>query len=150
METVIVVVVESEVTAQNAAHALALLADAGAIGLTAAAIVIKSPDGAVRLRKSRPTLPARGLAAGALGGLITALTRLPAMREFIAGVERTLEPGRSAVVALIDEEDTRPVDEQMATFGAPVLRRELTDVSNEHYDNEVVALERLFTGEPRV
>ena len=44
METVIVAVVESELTEQDAAHALNLLGDAGTIGLTASAIVTKTPS----------------------------------------------------------------------------------------------------------
>jgi len=172
MQTVIVALVETEFTAQDAAHALDLLGDAGAIGLTASAIVTKSRDGAVRVKKSHRALPASALGGGVLGGLIGLVTGplgivigaaigfafggvvdfsdLRVRRNVVAGVERTLEPGKSAVVAQIDEDDTGLVNQQMAALGAAVLRRDMTDVSDEQYENDVAALQRRFTGERQV
>jgi uncharacterized membrane protein len=168
MQTVIVVVVESELTAQDAAHALDLLADAGAIGVTASAIVTKSSGGAIRVRRSRRALPASALGGGVIGGLIGVfagplgiatgaaigfavgavmdVSDLKLRRDFVAGVERTLDPGRSGLVAQIDEDDTGPVNQQMTALGAVALRRDLTDVTNEQYEKEVAALQRRFTG----
>jgi uncharacterized membrane protein len=168
METVIVVLVESEFTAQDAAHALDLLGDAGAIGLTASAIVTKSRDGAVRVMKSRRALPAGALGAGALGAVIGLFTgplgfaigaavgfafggavdfsELKARRSFVAGLERTLEPGKSAVIAQISEDNPSRVNQQMAALGASVLRRDLTDLTNDRYEHEVAALQRRLTG----
>jgi uncharacterized membrane protein len=169
METVIVAVVETELTAQDAAHALDLLGDAGTIGLTASAIVTKSPGGAITVMKSRRALPASAMGGGAVGALIGLFTGplgiafgavigfafgtvvdvsdLRVRRGFVASVERTLEPGKSAVIAQINEDDTGPVNQQMAALGAAVLRRDLTDVTNAQYDKEVAALQRRFTGE---
>jgi uncharacterized membrane protein len=168
MQKVIVAVLETELAAQDAAHALGLLADTGAIGLTAAAIVTKGSDGATSVRKSRRALPASALGGGAVGaligtfagpsgiamgaaigfavGLAVDFSDLRLRRDVIAGVERTLEPGKSAMVAQIDEDETGPVNQQLAPLGAAVLRRDLTDVSNEQYDREVAALQRRFEG----
>src|SRR5262249_44195059 len=140
METVIVVVVDTELAAQDAAHALDLLADSNAIGLTAAAIVTKSPDGVIRVIKSRRALPASALGGGALGavigfiagpfgvamgagigfavGAVVDLSDLRMRRHFVAGVERTLDAGKSAVIAQIDENDRGLVNEQMTRLGA--------------------------------
>jgi uncharacterized membrane protein len=168
MQTVIVAVVEGEMVAQDAGHALDLLADAGTIGLTASAIVTKSAGGAISVMRSRRALPASALGGGALGGLVglfagplgigfgavigfvvgvvVDFSDLRMRRDFLAGVERTLEPGRSAVVAQVDEDDTGPVNQQLRALGAIVLRRDLTDVTDEQYDKEVAALQRRFTG----
>jgi uncharacterized membrane protein len=167
MQTVIVAVVQSELTAQDAAHALDLLADAGAIGLTAAAVVTKTSGGAISVLRSRRALPASALGGGVIGALIGVFTGpfgigmgaaigfavggvmdlsdLKLRRDFVASLERTLESGKSALVAQIDEDDTGPVNQQMTALGAVVLRRDMTDVTNEQYDKEVAALQRRFT-----
>jgi uncharacterized membrane protein len=172
METVIVAIVQGELTAQDAAHALDLLADAGSIGLTASAIVTKSDGGAIRVKRSHRAWPASALGGAAIGGLIGMFSGplgiaigaaigfvcgavidifdLKCRRDFVAGVARTLDSGKSAVVAQIDENDTGPVNQQLTALGAAVLRRDLTDVTNEHYDREVAALQRRFTGGPSV
>jgi len=168
MEGVIVAVVDNEFTAERAAHALDLLGDAGSIGLTASTIVTKSQDGVVKVVKLRRALPASALGGGAIGALIGAfagplgvgmgagigficgtvmdVSHLRIRRDFTAGVVRTLDPGKSALIAQIDEDDTGPVNQQMAALGAAVLRRDLTDVTNAQYDREVAALQRRFTG----
>lgn len=172
MQTVIVAVVQSELTAQDAAHALDLLADAGTIGLTAAAVVTKSSGGALSVMRSHRALPATALGGGVIGGLIGAfsgpfglamgaaigfvaggvmdMSDLKLRRDFLAGVERTLDPGKSAVVAQIDEDDTGPVNQQLTALGAVVLRRDMSDVTNDQYDKEVAALQRRFRGEPDI
>lgn len=168
METVIVALLETEFAAQDAAHALDLLGDAGTIGLTASAIVMKSAEGAIRVMKSRRALPASALGGGALGGLIGVFTGplgiavgaaigftfgtvvdlsdARVRQNFIRSIERALEPGKSAVVAQINEDDEGPVNGHMARIGAVVMRRDLTDVTNEQYDSEVAALQRRFEG----
>jgi uncharacterized membrane protein len=63
-------------------------------------------------------------------------------RDFLADVERALEPGKSAVVAQIYEEETGPVNERMAALGGVVFRRALTDVADEEYQKNVAAVRR--------
>ena len=52
-----------------------------------------------------------------------------------------LRPGRSAVVAAIDEESTDPVNARMTAFGGSVLRRDLSDVWDSEYEQDVAAIE---------
>jgi uncharacterized membrane protein len=168
METMLVVVFDSELKAQAASTALEALGEADTIGVNAGAIVTKGPSGAITVSRShRPapegTLGATalgtiigilaggvGLAIGAATGLVMGATAdvwdMKVERDFLADVERALEPGKSAVVAQIYEESTGPVNERMAALGGVVFRRALTDVADEEYQKQVAAVKRRLTG----
>jgi len=172
MENILVVVFDTESLARGAWRALEALSEANIIGLNAGAIVTKGPAGAITvIRAHRPapegTLGATalgtiigmlaggvGLAIGAATGLVMGATAdawdTTVERDFLADVERALEPGKSAVVAQIYEEDTDPVNERMAALGGVVFRRALTDVADEEYEKEVAAVKRRLTGGRRV
>jgi uncharacterized membrane protein len=168
MEQMLVAVFDTEHQAREASRALEALNDADVIGLNAGAIVTKSAGGAITvIQAHRPapegTLGATalgimigmltgvvGLAIGALTGFVAGATAdladLKVERDFLAEVERSLEPGKSAVVSQIYEEETGPVNERMAALGGVVLRRALTDVADQEYEKEVAALKQRLTG----
>ena len=168
MEQMLVAVFDSESKALEASRALETLNDADQIGLNAGAVVSKSAGGAITVIQAHRPAPegtlgatalgimigmltgAVGLAIGAATGLTAGATAdlfdLKVERDFLAKVERFLEPGKTAVVAQIYEEEPGPVNERMAALGGIVFRRELTDVADEEYGKAVTAIRRRLTG----
>src|SRR4029450_8014239 len=168
METMLVAVFDSGLKARNASHALDALNEADTIRLNASAIVTKSSGGAISVVKShRPTPEGTlggtalgtfigmltggvGLAIGAATGLVlgaaTDVFDKKVEREFLATVENALEPGDSAVVAQIYEEEPGPVNERMAALSGVVIRRPLTEVADEEYEKQAAAVKRRLPG----
>jgi uncharacterized membrane protein len=168
MEKLLVAVFDNEMKAREASRALEALNDADSIGFNAGAIVTKTASGAVTVIQAHRPAPegtlgatalglligmlagAVGLAIGAAGGLVAGGTAdlfdLKVERDFLADVERSLEPGKAAVVAQIYEEQPGPVNERMAALGGVVFRRALTDAADEEYEKEVAAVKRRLTG----
>ncbi len=164
MENVLVAVFDSESLARDASRALEALSDANTIGLNAGAIITKSAGGAITVSGAHGPAPEGALGATAIGTLIgmlggpvglaiSAATGLAlgatadvfdakVERDFLAEVERSLEPGKSAVVAQIYEEETGPVNENMGALGGVVFRRALTDIADQEYQNDVAAVKR--------
>lgn len=172
MENILVAVFNNESQAREASHALEALGEVDAIGLNAAAIVTKSASGAISV--TRTHRPARGetlgptavgtfigmlgggvgliigAAAGLAIGASAAVFDKKVRRDFLADVERALEPGKSAVVAQIEEQQTGPVNERMAALGGVVFRRALTDVENQENAKKAAAIKRRLRGEHHV
>ncbi len=167
MENVLAGVFDSEAQARAASVALERLAEADTIGLNAGAIVTKSAGGAITVSGAHRPAPEGalgatavgtiivmlggpvGLAIGAATGLALGATAdvfdLKVERDFLADVERALEPGKSAVVAQIYEE-TGPVNERMAALGAVVVfRRAHTAAADQEYEKGVAAIKRRVT-----
>jgi uncharacterized membrane protein len=164
METMLVAVFDEEAKAREALRALEALSEADTIRLNASAIVTKSAGGAITVSQTQRPAPEGtlgataigtlvgmlggpvGLAVGAATGLVLGATTdvfdLNVERDFLADVERALEPGKSAVVAQIYEEETGPVNERMAALGGVVFRRALTDVADAEYQKTVAAVRR--------
>ncbi len=167
METMLVAVFESEAKARDASRALEALAEADTIRLNAGAIVTKGAGGAITVSGAHRPAPegtlggtAVGTLIGMLGGVVglaigaatglalgaaTDVFDMKVARDFLAGVERSLEPGKSAVVAQIYEEDTGPVNERMAALEGIVFRRALGDVADEEHEKNAAAIRRRFT-----
>jgi uncharacterized membrane protein len=120
-------------------YALRRLDDASSIALYASALIDKSADGELKVRQQSgdagiATLSGSaigaiigllggpvGVALGAgAGGLLGRLSELDAARidaDFLDDVSSVLTPGRSAVVAEIDEDWTAPVDDAVEALG---------------------------------
>jgi uncharacterized membrane protein len=152
MERLIVVVFDSLNKASQALQALEDLSEQSAIALTADAVLTRHLDGSISVVQDDYVNPdatmggtamgtlfgmlggpvgmAVGAAAGFLVGGATDVARSRVGRHFAAEVESTLEPGKSAVVAEIDEEDTDAVDSKMEALGGRVLRRSFSDVAD--------------------
>jgi uncharacterized membrane protein len=153
MDNILVAVFEHESNAREASRALEALADADTIRLNAGAIVSRTAGGGVTVIQAHRQAPEAtlgataigvlvgmlagpvGLAIGAATGLVaggaTDMFNLKVERDFLGDVERSLEPGKTALAAQIYEEETDPVNERMAALGGVVFRRELTEVTDE-------------------
>lgn len=164
MNKVLVAVFDNEEKARAALAALEALADADAIRLNASAVVWKNTAGAITVsRVDAPTPEATlgataigmmigmlaggvGLAVGATTGLIvgslTDAFSLHMGRGFLADVERTLEPGKAALVAQLYEEDTAAVDERLGALGGVTFRQPLGDVADSQYETAVRSIRR--------
>ena len=155
MNKVLVAVFENEDRARRASRALDELVETDAIRVNATAIVVKGRGGAITVSDLTHPAPESamgatavgiligmlaggvGLAVGAAAGLVVGTTAdlfyLKVGRDFLADVERTLEPGKSALVAQIYEEDTAAVDARLADLGAVVFRRPVGEVADQEY-----------------
>jgi uncharacterized membrane protein len=155
MNKVLVAVFDSEDKARTALAAVEALADADTIRLNASAIVSKSPGGAITVNRTEEPMPESTLGATAVGVLIGMLAGgvglaigataglvvggladtfyLEVGRGFLADVERTLAPGKTALVAQIYEEDGDAVDKRIAEIGGVVFRQPVGDVTDGQY-----------------
>jgi len=162
MERMLVVVFDREDKAYKAAKVLEGLKDLSLIALNADAIVTKNSRGETTVAHPHtldPQATMGGTAAGSLigffggpvglfvgavtGALIGAsadLVRARVGSDFVTQVIEALEPGKTALVAEIDEEDMDPIDHRMASLGGSVFRRDLLAVEDEAYEREVAAM----------
>lgn len=158
MEKMLVVVVDSENKAYEAAHALKELDQEGSISIYAEAVIQKTADSVLVLKESDPDFPIRtvgGTAIGALVGLlggpigagIGAVTGALAggfrdlyltgvSTEFAGDISDTLAPGKCAVIADVSEEWVTPVDVRMEALGGTVLRSAKESVEAEQRARE--------------
>jgi uncharacterized membrane protein len=164
MNKVLVAVFDSENNARSAVAALKGLADADTIRLNASAIVSKSPGGTVTVSRTGEPVPQGtlgatavgvlvgmlaggvGLAVGATAGLILGgiadTFYLEVGRGFLADVERTLTPGKAALVAQVYEEDREAVDTRIAECGGVAFRQPVDEVMDAEYANATAAFSR--------
>jgi uncharacterized membrane protein len=155
MNKVLVAVFDSEGKARAALAALEALADADTVRVNASAIVSKSPGGAITVNRTEEPIPEStlgatavgvligmlaggvGLAVGATAGLVVGgiadTFYLEVGRGFLADVERTLAPGKTALVAQIYEEDGEAVNRLIAENGGVAFRQPVGDVTDGQY-----------------
>jgi len=167
MDKVLVAVFDNEDKARTALAALEALAESDTIRLNASAVISKSPGGAITVSRTDEPMPESTLGATAVGvligmlaggvGLVVGATAglivggivdmfyLDVGRGFLADVERTLEPGKAALVAQLYEEDTAPVDARLAEIGGVVFRQPLGDVADGQYATATAAIQRRLT-----
>jgi uncharacterized membrane protein len=167
MERMLVVVFDNQEKALEAARALEILNEESVIALDAEAVVTKDLSGATTIVTSHHLDPegtmggtavgsligmlggpvglAVGTAAGFAVGAATDFVRARVDRDFVHDVARTLQPGKVALVAEIDEEDTEFVDARMQPLGGTVLRRDLSNVADTAYEEEVSAFDADLT-----
>lgn len=164
MNKVLIAVFDSEYKARTALAALEALADADTIRLNASAVVSKSAGGAITVSRTDEPMPEGALGATAVGMLIGMLAGgvglavgattglivgsladsfyLHVGRGFLADVERTLEPGKAALVAQVWEEDTAAVDRKMAEIGGVVFRQPVGDIADGQYETAISSIRR--------
>lgn len=167
MERMLVVVFNSEGEAYDASEVLNRLSEGSVITIYAEAIVTKNQAGAIEVNPVHHELPkgtmggtalgsfigllggpvglAVGAATGFFIGATTDLARTRVRSDFVSAVRTVLEPGKTAVVAEIYEESTGPVDERMQALGGLVLRRDLSDVRDGAYEQEIARLQADIT-----
>jgi uncharacterized membrane protein len=164
MERMLVVIFDSQDKAYEASRVLRALEDESVIAVQADTIVTRDRDGATVVLRRHQVTPEATLAGIVVGGFLgllggpvgvaigtasglalgatTDVARAHLGGEFVADVTSALLPGRTAIVAEIDEESTAPVDARMKALGGLVLRRELSDVEDSAYDKESGSLKK--------
>jgi len=160
MERMLVVVYGTEEKALEGAHALEAFDEGSLLALHAAAVVTRGLTGEIAVRITRRPVPqgtmgatavgtmigalggAFGMAIGAAAGLalgaLTDYQRARLDRGFVDDVSRSLERGKSALVAQIDEESPDGVDARMRAIGSEfIFRRPLGELADESYERTV-------------
>jgi uncharacterized membrane protein len=157
MDKMLVAVVPDEKSAYEAQNALSALDQEGSIALYAAAVIAKDAGGHVSVKQEAdrgplgtavglltgtlvgmiggPAGAAVGGVLGAYGGGMFDLVRVGIGTDFVDEVTSSLEPGKVAVIAEIDEDWVTPVDSRLEALGAEVFRRPRTEV----VDDQVAA-----------
>jgi uncharacterized membrane protein len=163
MDKMIVVVFDSEIKAYEGSKALQALQEEGSINLYAKAVIARDASGKVAVKQEGDMGPvgtavgmltggligliggpvgiAIGAYAGTVGGMFYDLAHLGIGEDFLSEVEKSLLPGKAAVVAEIWEEWTLPVDNRMEALGGVVFRRTSVEVVDEQIERDVAALE---------
>ena len=163
MERMLVVIFDSQDRAYRAAHVLEDLKDLSLIGLNADAIVTKNRDGETTIVHTHAADPQGAMGSTAIGSLIgmfggpvglfvgaltgalvgasADLVRARVGNDFMTDVADSLEAGKTALVANVDEECTDHVDRRMGELGGTVMRCEIQAVEDAAYEREVIAME---------
>jgi uncharacterized membrane protein len=145
MNRMLVIVFDEESKAYEGSKALLDLHNELSLTLYAYAIIAKDSKGAVGVKKTAdqgpvgttvgfvtgaligllggPVGAAVGAASGTLSGSIYDLMQMGIDQDFVTEISGYLSPGKSAVVADVDEEWVTPVDSRMAPLGGIVFRR---------------------------
>jgi uncharacterized membrane protein/sporulation protein YlmC with PRC-barrel domain len=116
-----------------------------------AAVLVKEQDGTTTINDTKDIKPGKGRIIGAItggliglvggpvgvvvgalvgagaGGLATRWIDLGFSDEFLAGLEEHLQPGRSALVLLIENHWAHPASEALSDWGGIVLQQTITD-----------------------
>jgi len=162
MDRMLVVVFDNETKAYDGKKALTRLDAEGSISVYAYAVVSKLADGTVTVKQEDDYGPigtllgttfggligllggpagfAIGLATGAVAGGVVDLHNVGIGEDFIDDVNKSLTPGKFAVVAEIDEDWTTPVDTRMEAIGGTVYRRALSEVKHTIHEENVAAM----------
>jgi uncharacterized membrane protein len=82
-----------------------------------------------------------GASIGMSGGVLYDLAHMGIGGDFLSEVEKSLLPGKAAVVAEVWEEWTTPIDARMEALGGVVFRRASTEVVDEQIERDVAAQE---------
>jgi uncharacterized membrane protein len=161
MNKFIVVIFPSESQAYEGAKVIRDLHDEGNLFVYGMAVVAKEPDGKLSV-KDVPDESLRGTTTGAFIGGVLGLAAGPlgvvlgaasgaflgswadlldqgVSEDFINEVSQSLTPGKTAVVADIEEFWTAPLDARMETLGGVVLRHWRQEVESDRIESEISA-----------
>jgi uncharacterized membrane protein len=161
MEKMVVVVFDSEITANEGLNALGALQADDLLIVYAAALVARDSTGRVSVTRATgpdPLTGALGSATLALTGLLAATTGLGGASapraltdvltdllnvgvgaDFLDETARALRSARGAVVADVDETWVIPLDMRMETMGSSVFRCVRTDIAHFQIERELAA-----------
>ncbi len=167
MDKMLVVVFDSELKAYDGSRALQELQNEGSINLYAKAVITRDAAGKVEVKQEGdmgPVGTAVGLLTGSLigllggpvglaigagvgtyGGMMYDLLHLGVSEDYINEVEKSLQPGKAAVVAEVWEEWTLPIDTRMEALGGVVFRRASMELVDEQIERDVAALNAELT-----
>jgi len=157
----IVAIFPTEKQADEGRKALKELQDEGKLTIHGAAIITKRTDGKVSMKDQADEAPlgtavgavvgsligllggpvglAAGAAAGAFLGYSVDASNYGVGMEFVDEVSRNLTPGKSALVAEVDEYWTIPIDLRMEALGGIVVRQWRLDVEQDLIRNDIRA-----------
>jgi uncharacterized membrane protein len=161
MSKFVVVVLSDEVKAYEGSRAFAALHSEGSLTVYSVAVVSKDSDGQIHFKNATESGPL-GIAVGAIvGGLVGILGGPPGVLAGVAGgaiiggfsdlfnlglsskfiekVSMELTPGKTAVIAEVDEGWETPLDSRMAGIGGTVLRNWRSDIEDEQVAAEISA-----------
>jgi len=163
MNKVVVVVFGNETQAYEGSRALRALHDEASLTLYADAVIARDTSGKVTVRRAPDEAPvgtlsgmvigslvgllggplgfAVGAGSGSLMGAAFDLTRVGIGNDFISEVEAYLLPGKTAVVAEIDEDWQAPLDTRMEALGGTLFRRNRVEVEDALFDKQIRAYE---------
>ncbi len=161
MNKMVVTVFDNETRAYEGVKALKGLHDEGSISLHGSAVIGKDAKGAVSVKQEEDSGPLGtvfglgtgslvgllggpvGLAVGAVTGTIAGymydLAQVGVGSDFIDEVSQRLVPGKTAVVADIDEDWVTPLDSRMGALGGIVVRRERDEFIDEQIERDIAA-----------
>jgi len=161
MSKFVVAVFPTEKDAYEGTRVMKNLQAEGSLTLYGMVVVTKAADGKLAVRETMtqgplgagvgsllgglvgvlggPAAVLGGAAGGALLGGWSDLFNLGIGREFVDKVGRELTPGRSAVVAEVEEDWVIPLDTRMEAIGGTVLRQWRGDFEDEQIRQEVAA-----------
>ncbi len=142
MNNVLVVVFDGESQAREGYRTLKALRAAGSIVLRGDALVSKEPSGQVVVRDGpdlSPSEAAERLVTGNMMGLLGAVGTVVAA-EVLDRVGGYLEPGQSAVVAEVQEEDETLADSRLEAVGGKVYRRAASSAVDDQIGRDVAKI----------
>jgi len=161
MDKILVVVFDSELKAYDGSRALQELQSEGSINLYSKAVIARDASGEVAVKQQGDMGPVGtsvglltgsligliggpvglviGAGAGTVGGMFYDLARLGVGEDFLSEVEKSLLPGKAAVVAEVWEEWTLPVDTRMESLGGVVFRRMRGEIVDAQIERDVEA-----------
>ena len=167
MDNMLVIIFDSENKAYEGSKSLQELQEEGSINLYSKAVVIRDASGKVEIKQQGDMGPVGtavglltgsligllggpvglvlGTYAGTVGGLLYDMAQIGVSQDFLAEVERTMQPGKSAVVAEVGEEWTLPVDTRMETLGGAVVRCTRREFLDSQIKRDVSSLEAEIT-----
>jgi uncharacterized membrane protein len=162
MERMLVALFGDEAKARQGSQALQAMGEEGEVAVHTVRMFTRNQDGIVASHDIYDALPEGtmggtavgsllgllggpvGLAIGAGTGLLLGATADYAKRRVTAAfaqhVADELIPGRAAIVAEVDEEETEAVNDRLEALGATVLRRDLSDVADVEYEHEMASI----------
>lgn len=152
MDNMIAVVFDNEAKAYEGSKVLRDLHANGSITLYAMGVIAKDANGKVTVKEEADEGPlgtgvglitgsligllggpaglAIGATAGTVGGMLYDLGSVGVSEDFLAEVGERLQPGKTAVVAEVEEEWLMSVDSSMEDAGGVVFRRTIGEVED--------------------
>ena len=159
MDKMIVIVFDGEPAAYAGSRALKELHWEGSITLYSGSVIVKETNGGVQLKQvvnlgqagsilgTATCALVEALADEAHTGMGTALGGQPpnlgsagVSEDFLRDVARSLRPGKSAVVAEIEEDWITPLDSLMDMLGGIVFRRVRAELADAQLEREAIVL----------
>ena len=162
MDKILVVVFDSELKAYDGSRALQELQSEGSIYLYSKAVIARDASGEVAVKQQGDMGPVGtsvglltgsligliggpvglvlGAGAGTVGGMFYDLAHLGVGEDFLYEVEKSLLPGKAAVVAEVWEDWTLPVDNCMESIGGVVFRRMRGEIVDAQIERDGAAL----------